>query len=432
MTGGSNPASLPPARAAATALAVTLALQMFTSLAATATSVLAPMIASDLDLSPNLIGVFVGIIYVGSMAGSLAAGGFVERFGAIRVSQTCVLLCAASLAAVCAGAAPPSSLVVLLALAPLALGLGYGPITPASSHVLVRTAPPSRMALTFSIKQTGVPAGAAVAGALLPGLALAQGWRATYLAIAALGIVIVIAAEPTRARLDDDRQPGRAISLAGVFAPLKIVIGSRALAELAMTGFFYAATQVCLSSFLVIYLTETLHFGIVAAGLALTVANVGGIVGRITWGGTADRWVPPRVLLGSIGVVAASCAFATAAFGAGWPLALDLRGVRLFRRDRNRLERRSAGRDRAPIAVRPGGNGDRRIGLHHIRRSRRRAAGLCAARDGDRKLPGRVHRVRKREPPLRDSIAAWQAPVIRASPQADCGKIKMEIISILR
>jgi len=322
MTGGSNPASLPPARAAATALAVTLALQMFTSLAATATSVLAPMIASDLDLSPNLIGVFVGIIYVGSMAGSLAAGGFVERFGAIRVSQTCVLLCAASLAAVCAGAAPPSSLVVLLALAPLALGLGYGPITPASSHVLVRTAPPSRMALTFSIKQTGVPAGAAVAGALLPGLALAQGWRATYLAIAALGIVIVIAAEPTRARLDDDRQPGRAISLAGAFAPLKIVIGSQALAELAMTGFFYAATQVCLSSFLVIYLTETLHFGIVAAGLALTVANVGGIVGRITWGGTADRWVPPRVLLGSIGVVAASCAFATAAFGPGWPLAL--------------------------------------------------------------------------------------------------------------
>ena len=94
---------------------------MFTSLAATATSVLAPMIASDLDLSPKLIGVFVGIIYVGSMAGSLAAGGFVERFGAIRVSQACVLMCAASIAAVCAGAAPPSALVVLLAVAPLGI-----------------------------------------------------------------------------------------------------------------------------------------------------------------------------------------------------------------------------------------------------------------------------------------------------------------------
>ena len=296
---------------------------MFTSLAATATSVLAPMIAGDLDLSPKLIGVFVGVIYVGSMGGSLAAGGFVERFGAIRVSQVCVLMCAASLLAVCAGAAPLSSAVVaLLLVAPLVLGMGYGPITPASSHVLVRTAPPSMMALTFSIKQTGVPAGAALAGALLPGLALAQGWRATFVAIAALGIAIALAAQPTRKSFDADRQPGRPISVGGVFAPLKVVFGALALRELALTGFVYAATQVCLSSFLVVYLTETLGFGIVAAGLALTVANLGGIVGRIAWGGTADRWVPPRAMLGSIGVAAGLCAYATAGFGAGWPPSL--------------------------------------------------------------------------------------------------------------
>ena len=312
----------PRARAAAFALAITLAIQAFTSLAATATSVLAPEIGRDLGLAPKLVGVFVGLLYAGGMTASLASGGFVERYGAIRVSQVSVVLCAAGLAMVVGYAARPAMLAPLLAVAPVVIGLGYGPITPASSQILARTAPPSRMALTFSIKQTGVPAGAALAGALLPGLALAQGWRATYLAIAALGIMIIIAAQPTRTKLDDDRQPGRAISLAGVFAPLKIVIGTRALAELAVTGFFYAATQVCLSSFLVIYLTETLHFGIVAAGLALTVANIGGIVGRITWGGTADRWVPPRILLGSIGVVAALCAFATAAFGASWSAAI--------------------------------------------------------------------------------------------------------------
>ena len=61
-------------RPTATALAVTLAIQMFTSLAATATAVLAPVIARDLALSPALVGVFVGLIYVGSMAGSLGAG----------------------------------------------------------------------------------------------------------------------------------------------------------------------------------------------------------------------------------------------------------------------------------------------------------------------------------------------------------------------
>jgi MFS family permease len=65
----------------------------------------------------------------------------------------------------------PDRAVALLILSALCIGVGYGPITPASSHVLIRTAKPSDLALTFSIKQTGVPAGAAVAGAILPGVA---------------------------------------------------------------------------------------------------------------------------------------------------------------------------------------------------------------------------------------------------------------------
>ena len=99
------------------------------------------------------------------------------------MSQACVVLCALALLAVCGGAAPPAAVALLLVLAPVVLGLGYGPITPASSHVLVRTAPPARMALTFSIKQTGVPAGAALAGAVLPGLALALGWRVAFVVV---------------------------------------------------------------------------------------------------------------------------------------------------------------------------------------------------------------------------------------------------------
>lgn len=308
----------------AAALAATLALQIFTSLAATATAVLAPVIAGDVGIAPALVGVFVGILYVGSMAGSLAAGGFIARFGAIRVSQACVLLCAIALAAMALAAAPPSLPSLLLAVAPLVLGLGYGPITPASSHVLVRAAPPSRIALTFSIKQTGVPAGAALAGAALPALAVALGWRHAFFAIALLGVGIAVVAERSRPALDADRQPGRRLSLAGVLAPLRIVFRTTALVELAATGFVYAATQVCLVSFLVVYLTETLGYALVAAGLALTVANAGGIVGRIVWGHVADRWVRPRIVLGTLGIVAAACAYATASFRDTWPGAVVL------------------------------------------------------------------------------------------------------------
>jgi MFS family permease len=318
------------ARTAAVALGVTLAIQVFASLAATATSVLAPEIARDVGVAPKLVGVFVGLVYMGSMAASLASGGFIERFGAIRVSQVCVLCCAAGAAAMPAIASAGTGYIPLLAIAPLVIGLGYGPITPASSQVLARTAPPARMALTFSIKQTGVPAGAALAGAVLPGVALAIGWRAAFVAVAVVGVLIAILAQTTRSGLDADRHPARMLSLAGMFAPLKLVLASPTLIELSLVAFFYAATQVCLMSFLVVYLTETLRFSLVAAGFALTVANLGGIVGRIAWGGVADHFIRPRALLGLLGIVAAACAFATAAFSTAWSTVAQLAVCALF------------------------------------------------------------------------------------------------------
>jgi len=307
------------ARTAATALAITLAIQVFASLAATATSVLAPEIGRDLGFAPKLVGVFVGLIYAGGMSASLASGGFIERYGAIRVSQVCVLFCAAGLAMVVAYATWPAFLLPLLVAAPVVIGLGYGPITPASSQLLARTAPPDRMALTFSIKQTGVPVGAALAGAVLPIVALGIGWHAAFALVAGIGIGIAVLAQVLRAGLDAHRIPGRPLTFAGVVTPLGHVLRTPALRELAIAGFVYAALQVCLMSFLVIYLTESLGYSLVAAGFALTAANLGGIAGRILWGAAADLLVTPRALLGFVGIGAGGCAWLTAAFGEPWP-----------------------------------------------------------------------------------------------------------------
>src|SRR2546430_2886549 len=175
------------------------------------------------------------------------------------------------------------------------------------------------MALVFSIKQTGVRGGAALAGAALPPLALAIGWRPALLVVAVSGAGIAALAQSTRRRLDV-RSADRPFSLAALLAPLRTVIQHPALVELSVVGFVYAAMQMCLMSFLVVYLTEVLGHPLVTAGLALTTANVGGIIGRIAWGAIADQWLPPRRLLGVIGVGSAVCAFATAGFSAAWPL----------------------------------------------------------------------------------------------------------------
>ena len=323
---GATPAPERPASTAAIALAATLAIQVFTALAGTATSVLATEIAPDFGLPAKLVGVFVGLLYVGSMTASLASGYFIARHGAIRVSQVCVLTCAAGIGII---ALLPSTAAPMLALVPIVIGLGYGAITPASSELLARTAPPHRLALTFSIKQTGVPGGAALAGAALPPLALAIGWRPALLVVAASGVGVAVLAQSTRRRLDI-RGPERALSFAALFAPLRALVRHRTLVELSVVGFVYAAMQMCLMSFLVVYLTEAVGYPLIRAGLALTTANIGGIVGRIAWGAVADRWVAPRRLLGLIGVASAACAFATAAFTPAWPLAASLAVAAFF------------------------------------------------------------------------------------------------------
>ena len=115
-------ATLPPKpRVAVTALAVTLAIQVFVAFAGVATAVLAPAIAPGIGVAPQFVGLFVGLMYVGGMAGNLASGGFVERYGAIRVSQACVLLCAAGIGLVAGAPGVPAS-VALVGVAALVLG----------------------------------------------------------------------------------------------------------------------------------------------------------------------------------------------------------------------------------------------------------------------------------------------------------------------
>ena len=313
-----------PARLAWVALGATLALQLYTALASTAAAVLAPAIAADFGVEARWIGVFIGLVYAGAMTASLASGSFIERYGSIRVSQACVLICGVGVALMALTASP-----VVLVFAALVIGVGYGPITPASSQLLARTTHPDRMAMTFSIKQTGVPAGAALAGALLPSLAHAVGWRATLFIVAGAAIAIAFAAQPIQAALDTDRQRRRTLSLRTMLSPL-VHLRDRTLRQVALISLAYSAAQVCLTSYLVVYLTAVLDFSLVGAGFALSVATIGGVAGRILWGIVADRWLAPRRTLALIGGMAAVCGLALAVAEPAWPVAVSLVVAGLF------------------------------------------------------------------------------------------------------
>ncbi|MGB7629581.1 MAG: MFS transporter [Candidatus Deferrimicrobium sp.] len=296
-------------------LAVTLAVQALIAMASITVPVLAPVASGDTGIPLAYLGVFMSFFYVGGMVSSLVSGDFILRYGPIRISQCCLVLCGLGLAATAAGSVP------LMVLGALLIGAGYGPVTPASSHILVRTAPPGRLSLTFSLKQTGVPLGGAMAGALVPSLVLFYGWKGAAIAVGAGCVLLAFLSELPRAGIDIDRETGRPISFKGVTGPLKMVISMKPLRELAMTSFFFASMQFCLSTYLVSFLTTSLGVPLVRAGLTLTVALGAGVAGRIVWGGIADRLIMPRRMLGTLGLVMSLSAAATFFISLSWPYA---------------------------------------------------------------------------------------------------------------
>ena len=297
-------------------LLLTLVIQAMVAMALLSLPVVAPVVAQTLQVSPALVGLYVSVTYAGAMVATLMGGATVARMGAIRVSQWGLVLCALGLL-LCAVPWLPS-----MVLGAVLIGLGYGPITPASSHLLARTTPKHQMSLVFSIKQTGVPLGSMLAGAVVPPLALLGNWQLSLVAVAAVCLLCAWVSQSLRAELDSDRQSDTRIRWGSLIEPIRLVLAHRALLIMASCSFMFSMVQLSLTTYLVTFLHDDLSYGLVAAGLALSVTQLGGIGGRVVWGYVADRWLGARRMLLLLASMMALGALASAFLTTDTPQAL--------------------------------------------------------------------------------------------------------------
>ena len=312
------------ARRIALPLAVTFAVQALVAFAVYCAPVMAPVAGPALGFSASAVGYYIAVTYFGSMIGSAAAGGWVARFGPIRVSPAGLALALCGLAIAASGWPP------LVILGGFVVGLGYGPTTPASSVILVRSAPPSMFSLVFSIKQTGVPAGGALAGALVPVLVLAFGWQGAAVAIGVACLLLALAIGGVRERYDRDLDPRAPVSLRSALAPVRLVLADRRLRQMCVTSFIYGGVQITLVTYLVTFLVESFTLTLVVAGLVMAVAQVASVIGRVLWGVLADRVLTRRAMLGLLGVGMGLSALLSLAAGPGWPMWLLLAYAAVF------------------------------------------------------------------------------------------------------
>jgi len=302
-------------RLAIPALAATFAVQTIAAMAMFGVSVIAPVAAADIGVNATLIGAFTGLAYGSGLVVGLLSGRLADRFGALRTSQAtmvfaltgCLLLSISTPLAALASA--------------IAFGLCYGPVNPLSTHILSRVVPERSQPLFFSIKQTGMPAGAALAGLVLPFIVATYDWRVAIVSVGVAAAATSVFIQPLRRRLDAIRAPGPPIRLSSFVEPIILAWKIPMLRRLGLMGFTYSGVQVALMSFYVLYLIDDLSFSyasdvvsinvnfysisIPTVGFVYAILQISAVAGRLFWGAIADRVAGASPLLVGIGIATA-------------------------------------------------------------------------------------------------------------------------------
>ena len=266
-----------------------LAVGSFTVIGASA---IAPLISEALDLSEVGIGAVASVAYLGALFTAPRAGKVTDRSGPARVIVLgLVAMAVGNLVAAFAWQAVALYVGILIA------GFGYGAVNPATT-VLSNPATARRRALVMSVKQAGVPAGGIAAGAILPSLAQAFGWRWAFglsLLLCLLLALVVVA----RGGYDVQRT-GSAATAHTLSRRLRLPLGF-------VFGLLIAGVQVSIFAFTAVYLVDARGFSPTGAGFGVSTVLVGGVVGRLFWGWFADLFPRHRLLvLQGIGLLGAA------------------------------------------------------------------------------------------------------------------------------
>ncbi len=301
------------------AISAMLIQQTMATVAKSAVPVLFKAIADDVGFDAELVLFYTWIFACAGIVVMLGCGGFIIRLGALRVSQWGCILMALGLGLTALTFGNLWIALFILSLASIINSIGSTAATPASSQILAKYSPTKWSPLVFSIKQSGVPAGVAIASFVCPILALAYGWRTAALLLAIISIFIAVGLQPLRREFDRDRDPSHKLGASRMGDTFASVLRDPALRLYAATGFAFIGLQAIFTNFTIVYLAEELNYTLAEAGAAMGLAVLIAAPGRIFWGWVSSTFIKPRTLLAILAIIMAMAGMSMGLYTQQWP-----------------------------------------------------------------------------------------------------------------
>ena len=149
-----------------------------------AVSVAAPLIARDLRLDPAQLGIAFSIFFF-----AYAPFCFVGGYASDRVGPKRVFVFAMSAWSVFCGLTAAAFNFASLLLVRALFGMGEGPLGSTINKLVNQWFPRSEQATAVGLANAGTPLGGAIAGPIVGLIAVASGWRTSFIVIALVGFV---------------------------------------------------------------------------------------------------------------------------------------------------------------------------------------------------------------------------------------------------
>ena len=263
--------------------------------------VLFPFIQEDLDTSRAQLGLIASGMAVGQLTTSLLMGLLVDAMGSRRV-----------LAAALAGAAVSVFLFSRIQspvhgmLLGIPLGAALSTLAPGYLKAVMEWVTAKGRAVAVGIVEGSMPLAGIIGAVLISFFAVELGWRSTVVVLA----VVIALSSVIFFTFYRDKPRGRAEGQmrTGAGTRVGLVVRDRDMWVSAFIGVAFNGITICLLSYLVLFLKESLEMSSVVAGSGMAVALAGGGLGRVGWSLFSDlvlggRRVATMTFIGILSVV---------------------------------------------------------------------------------------------------------------------------------